>query len=412
MLAWKWKIKRKKIMQRDKTVQFWNDFYSNSSITSTTKNDDVTAKDSETTTCSRSLENKNNIPQENNNNSNPVEKEWIVHPSPTLFETICSHLPAAATTKVNVQQSDENPNTHVKILEIGCGVSNLAKDFWIYLNHLSSSSSKIPGSSHPYSLIATDVSSVCISQMKNRDADIIQASTGHFNYEELNVLEKNSSICSQYDLILDKGCLDTFLFRSQAKVQWEIMQSLLDNIHEWLNDGGVYLILSPRSKIKFIRDYAGFQNVRRFELKQQTDNNDDNDNDTSTSSPQPVAFVLGDLDGRSARNATNEQEKTTTTNKQKGTKSKKDVVYMHVCAKKDSYIPGGSVPAFSTLLHLVEEKNKTNTSSSSSLSKDEMDKCTKCGITFQEFIGSDVDMGQGEKTWKRRFQNHRTHCQS
>jgi hypothetical protein len=113
-------------------------------------------------------------------------------------------------------------------------------------------------------------------------------------------------------LILDKGCLDTFIFRSSAKPHGALIESVLNNLQSWLKspssssncissskieeeegreggrtegrdegrkeeggEGGVYMILSPRGKFKSIRDYCGFSRVDKHSLNNNSNSSDD-----------------------------------------------------------------------------------------------------------------------------------------
>ena len=379
-------------MQRDKTIQYWDNFYSQQTFI-TLNNDTQDRNDS--TTCTNVNVNVN-VNTTHNDESSSTEKEWIVRPSESLFASILQCLPANINDSINDGINDGinaninantigNPNENMKnqsssteILEIGCGNSHLSKEFWLYIMKEQTKSFI----NTQFSLTATDVSSVCIQQMLHRDTPIIQSSNGHFTYEKLNVLHKNTSIQLRYDMILDKGCLDTFLYRTQHKMQWEIMSTLLDNIHSWLKPrNGLYIILSPRSKIKPVRDYVGFQSVERVELRE--------------NSPSIDNIIIGDLNGRRAIQA----------NKNKNKNKNENAIYMYICRKNDAYIPGERSPFKSNSNEKIE-------SSDDNCGINKKQKCNKCGLLFEEFIGSDVDMGQGEKTWLRRFRNHCVHCQA
>jgi len=356
-------------MQREKTIQFWNDFYTHGPKTDINeeKNNNVLVTNES-----------DGIQKEQ---STSIEKEWIVQPTDSLFDTISNFFPQ------KIEEKDFVDDIPINILEIGCGNSHLAKEFWMYLQR-KHHSADMEIQQSKCTLTATDVSPICIKQMKKRDAEIIHSSARNFSYTELNVLEKDSlKTCTKYDIILDKGCLDTFLFRSQLKVQWNIMKTLLDNIHNWLkNNGGVYIILSPRSKIKPVRDYAGFKSVQRIALHER------NKKKVSSSS-----IILGDLDGKSSRKRNQmEPESLNPSDSSEKSQTKKvtnDIVYMYVCVRNDDYIPGSIRSAF----RMYTDEEYTS--------------CPKCGKTFQEFIGSDIQMGQGEKKWKRCFKNHIIHCQ-
>jgi SAM-dependent methyltransferase len=213
-------------MQNEKTIEFWNDYH---------ERDD--------------------------------DKEWILKPSEQLLDRILSIISDTSCPKV---------------LEIGCGTSQLAR--WLYERKRSDSST----------FVVTDVSPVCIQINQSRDAAIL---SDRFEYQVLNALEPaDPSLCQKFDVVLDKGCLDTFLYRSSKGSQ--LVPKLLGNVCNWLSDRGQYLVLTPRPRIPMLRDYPSFSSVRRVML----------DDSTAT---------LGDLDGGTT----------------------KQVVYLHVCTKRHSDIP-------------------------------------------------------------------------
>jgi SAM-dependent methyltransferase len=255
-------------------------------------------------------------------------KEWILVPSDSLLTSLAKELPA------------EDP----RVLEIGCGSSALAKELYL----------KTKGR-----YVVTDVSAICIESNKSRDQQVLHESNGNLSYSVLNVLlaEEKSPVQDNFDMVLDKGCLDTFLFRSRQQVQTELVRKLLDNVHCWLADGGKYLVLSPRSKLAQLRDYKGFKTTTRRKM-------DDSN------------AVLGDLDGRS---------------------SKKEAVYMHVCVKDSSYIPGIG-RAYDDLVDAP------------SLFQDDSC-CGGCGVSFLCFRGGEGISGKGEACWRRKWGNHQVHCQ-
>lgn len=255
-----------------------------------------------------------------------TSKEWIVRPSQALFHSIGGSLTNGSC-----------------VLEIGCGTSSFSRDFYCYYKG-------------DVTVVASDVSHVCIRENQERDQTITRAGKGRLSYQVLNVLEESSDHESAYDVIFDKGCLDTFLFRGGHKEREPLVRKLLDNVHSWLKDGGKYIVMTPRSRIVLLRDYQGFSSVRRITLDQ--------------SSSQ---VVIGDLEDGAGVN----------------------VCFMYLCEKKSSYVPGQTA-AFRDSYGL-------------SLESDE-DTCPRCGSSFLDFRAGEDVSGKGSKYWARRWRGHRVHC--
>jgi SAM-dependent methyltransferase len=249
-------------------------------------------------------------------------KEWILKPSKALFDVI---------------------PLHGRVLEIGCGTSHLSRDLYLFGNETCTS------------FVATDVSAVCIQSNQKRDETLLAASKGKFSYQVLDVLEPDQKLVDSSNVILDKGCFDTFLFRSGHQVSKQLVKRLLDNIHRWLKDGGKYIVLTPRSKLKLLRDYDGFSSVKRTVMDESND------------------VVLGDLDGSGGS----------------------DAVYMYVCDKDCSYSPGNGV-AF---------RDKYDISLQS-----EDHACSSCGLSFRMFRNGEDMSGKGINYWSRRWRGHCVHC--
>jgi len=203
-------------MQNERTINFWNDFYESESH----------AADAAQPT------------------------EWVLHPSEPLLQRIASYL----------------PNNGSQIMEIGCGASSLARELWTYLNEIQHQSS----TDCRHTILATDVSEVCIQQLQKRDADFIDRTDHGFQYRMLNIAKKHPELENTFDIILDKACLDTFLFRSRQRggghPYAQLVKNVLNNIQSWLINKGVYLILTPRRKLKSVRDFVGFQSIERHVL--------------------------------------------------------------------------------------------------------------------------------------------------
>ena len=257
-----------------------------------------------------------------------LPREWIVCPSEALLEQVVVELQKESS-----------------VLEIGCGTSCLSRDLYCYYK----------GS---LTVVATDVSAICIRQNQQRHHALMDASQGRLSYQILNVLESNKSFENKSDVILDKGCLDTLLFRSGRQVREHLVHTLLNNVHKWLKDGGKYMVMTPRSRIQLLRDYKGFSSVKRVVL------------DESSSK-----VMLADLDGDTSKSKTE--------------------CYIYVCLKDSSYTPG--------------EGAAFRDSYGVSLEVDEQT-CPRCGMSFLEFRSGEDFSARGSKQWARRWRGHRIHC--
>jgi SAM-dependent methyltransferase len=176
-----------------------------------------------------------------------TDKEWMLQPSQALLQRLSQCLEKKAS---------------YRILEIGCGTSSLGRELGKYMR-----TNPPAGEDQPsVYVLATDVSEVCIRLNQERDAGLLdQGENTSLEYKVLNIVESHPELEGKFDLILDKCCLDTLLFRTRQR-GGELIRSVVDNIQSWLSEDGVYVILSPRSKFKMVRDYAGFSSVNRFEL--------------------------------------------------------------------------------------------------------------------------------------------------
>ena len=253
-------------------------------------------------------------------------KEWILTPSVSLIE--------------QALMLDGMSN----VLEIGCGTSCLARDLYCYFKGA-------------VTVVATDVSAVCIRSNQRRDRAMIESSKGRFEYQILNILQPNDTMKNKFDVIVDKGCLDTFLFRSSHQEREHLVCTLLDNIHKWLkDDGGKYIVITPRPKVKFLRDYRGFSSINRLALDESSSN-----------------VVLADLE----------------------TCKNNNTCFVYTCSKDSKFIPGRERPF--------------RDSYDISFKSDE-DTCSRCRVTFKEFRGGEDMSGRGSKFWARRWRGHREHC--
>ena len=166
--------------------------------------------------------------------ANP-EVDWITSPA-----NIIGHI---------VGKDDKN------ILEVGCGTSELSKEMASRLK-----SSKFT---------STDVSPAAVSTCASRYKDV-----KNLKYEVLDLLGDVQGK-GTWDVVVDKGCLDTFMFRSPAQERLKHVTTALDNIHTLLCPGGRYVVVSPRANLQArfggvgwrLKDWMGWKSVTRRKVK-------------------------------------------------------------------------------------------------------------------------------------------------
>jgi hypothetical protein len=271
------------------------------------------------------------------------QQEWISTPSKSVLQMIYDHSEFAI--------DKEDPcNRSLHVMEIGCGTSSLIRDFKLFIENQNSSVC--------VHACGTDVSPVCIESLQKRDKAILQLS-----YKTLNVAGGNSLQQSHVcDLILDKGCLYTFLFRTRCRGKGadynELVGRVLDNIHTWLKPTGKYMLITPRAKLKAVRDYTGFASMERFALP---------------------AHSAGALEGSMA---------------QESKARNKHLGYLHVCTRNNDYVVG-SCPQFRGIIQRAPPDDAV---------------CRACGITFLQLRNGESLGGQGGKVWARQWKGHCTHC--
>ena len=292
-------------MQKDKTIRYWDDFHSSN-----------------------------------------VSFEWNAALTPRLLEAITQVI------------DDVGVDNALSVLEIGCGVSALSRSLLEYLTR----AERRRDGEYSYDFLATDVSDVCLEHNLARDAGFsasLQAATGSsLQYAKLDLLVDSAQASRHdgaYHFIIDKGAIDTFMFRSKTKKSEDsyppILVRLLDNIHRWMRDGGRYVIVTSRRSIPAVQDFRGFSNVTKTKLG--------------------VESILC-----------------------KGDKSKKtkDDIYLYECTKHRSYRPG------------VDDAH------ASKPTVDDKTECPKCGMTFRQLRGNIAALDQGTAIWTRRWHGHVQHC--
>ncbi|GKY99605.1 hypothetical protein MPSEU_000914800 [Mayamaea pseudoterrestris] len=76
------------------------------------------------------------------------------------------------------------------------------------------------------------------------------------------VFDKDRAV---FDVLLDKGCFDTILFRTDKRYLEEAAASFLNHVFQAKADG-VYLIVTPRRKHTLLQSFQGFRSVERHKL--------------------------------------------------------------------------------------------------------------------------------------------------
>lgn len=321
--------------QNEKTIQFWDDMYA----------------------------------------ADPTRhKEWILHPSSDILKTIFDALPRPEDDSTLLACTRNHDA--VKVLEIGCGTSTLAYDLWRYCQEERSAL---------VSVFATDVSRVCIEQNMERDQLTINKQTtdngnlGKLEYGVLNIaapLFDDNGDCNadatnlrlrpnSFDMVLDKGCLDTFAFRSRQRGSRKdaLVNTVLNNAVDLLKDdnSSVYFIISPRTKFRAVQKYPGFAKVERIELR--------------------AGLTKADLVGSRA----NPKQSTL----------ERETLFMYVCTKKNGFNPR-------------QPQSQQPVNNAPAL--DDGDTCSKCGVSFLDFRKGEDIHGRGPKYWSRLFRGHGVHC--
>lgn len=314
--------------QNDKTIEFWDAFYEE--LNASANSDEGQLSDEK--------------------NYNDVE--WIVSDKPAVLDKILSLFPRT------------QPSSPMRILEIGCGVSQLSKSL---LQRMIRQQDAGNSQQHAYEFVSTDVSLVCLEHNRVRDAAYTASlpDASSLSYTELNVVkELPISQLLKYDVVLDKGTCDTFLFRSKRTQKGStalapLLKLLLNNVHRLLRSDckAKYIIISPRSKLKSVQKFKGFCSVHRSRM--------------STELLGDAVLVRGNAEHKKPAH-----------------------VFIYECTRNDSYHPDTDEPFIDEGLTSINNESI----------------CGKCHMTFKAFIGNVNIQDQGAVQWTRRFRNHIIHC--
>ena len=361
-----------------------------------------------------------------------TNQEWIVNPtSKSLVQKIISLLKEEENVERDdgslldkqQQQQQQQPSTDDGInvrspytripsmLEIGCGTSQLSKEIYLQL--------KREGR-----FVITDISPICIQSNQQRDIQLIQESNGDFEYQILDVTKSSlsstttttsaspsspspSSTSSFFDnesfhIILDKGCLDTLLFRSERRIHELLVTNLLNSVHAWMIR--YYVVITPRPKIKVLRDFQGFCHVQRFVIHDDLgdlEGRNCNDDDTDDVVDEKDNGLLDPEND----NCNNDKSNGSTTSSSFSSSSQKKEVYMFVCTKNNQYHPAAAGVGKTTtnnniLPAFIDGYDK-------GANQDIETSCQSCDLLFTNF-GMHFPMAKRIRQWK----GHRLHCKT
>lgn len=156
------------------------------------------------------------------------QREWIIDP-----EAVVRLLPWAVKEPLE------------QILEVGCGGSALGEH--------------IQNAFVAAEVVGIDISPVAVELSSNRYAG--RSGLSFRCMDALNLSFADES----FDMVIDKGLLDTLQFRRKYKENRPQRERLLREVHRVLRPGGVYLIITPKARIQFLRDAVPWREVKKFD---------------------------------------------------------------------------------------------------------------------------------------------------
>jgi len=142
-----------------------------------------------------------------------------------------------------------------RILELGCGDSGLGEMLFEHFN------SENDPSAAPASVTCLDISSSAIRKLTEKKESRLcprnPLASENLVYMVGNALSLPPSFESSFDLVIDKGCLDTFKFRSKTNVGESLEQRVISEILSALKPGGCYICVSARRRIVSLKVQVG-----------------------------------------------------------------------------------------------------------------------------------------------------------
>mmetsp|Transcript_40890 Transcript_40890/g.41581 ORF Transcript_40890/g.41581 Transcript_40890/m.41581 type:complete len:385 (-) Transcript_40890:107-1261(-) len=381
----------KPMKQKESTIRFWDHYYASKS----------SGSDPDPNANQRNNDhNKGSNSSINNNDANDscVANEWILNITDGLLTQLASFLPVSSSfgsvsSSIRIREvrsvssKDRSMgvcgNETIHILEIGCGDSILSRSLFLHLLELQQRSNS--DDRQRFHVLATDVSGICIESNTLRDAGIrMDNHEGNsLTYRVFDALSdppltfassNDNQSSGHVSLMLDKGCLDTFLHRSSTRtksnpsVYSPLLLQLLNTVHANLDDNGTYVVLTPRKRIRELRDYGGFRKYSVTRLLSAGGGGDGGKSDE-----------LGLLEG-----------------------GRTGDVYLHRCTKDGSYAATDNI------------QNSFTTVGENNTAAGDLQACDKCRTTFEEYMkvtGGGKGQSSGtDSYWKRRWKGHLVHC--
>jgi hypothetical protein len=389
-------------MQKGRTLDFWDAFYENElrqAAHNVRYQQDRREDEGGDLSDNEQNENAATLPLHH------TTKEWILQPSEAVLELLCRQLVSprrrmgsihdcVATERRERDRSgcggSSSMMTIMRYIEIGAGTSCLSRAMFRYLlgngrrdagprkNHVVENhhddGHHLPGANQQQqrrlSALVTDVSAVCIEQNRQRDVSFLEEAGSSFRYSTLNIeAAPRSDLCRSFDFVLDKGCLDTFLFWTRhrgGRRKELLMKKVLDNLYMMLKTEAhcCLLILSPRSKMRPLREHPGFV-CEKHKLDRAA-----------------LGLAAADLsDGNKIGD--------------------RAAIYLYACRRRPGYDPSVAPPPPVPLPY---------TSCDGGLLCDD-DACPSCAMTFLSFRGGHQSLeGRGKHVWLRQWTGHKAHC--
>lgn len=164
-----------------------------------------------------------------------------------------------------------------RVLEVGCGDSVLGEAIYDHLTGLGKNreggveAAEAATAEEPedhVSVVCTDISPVTIGRLKARqqredsknrrrpglrylvaDATDLPATFGLTSKGD----DRNEGL---FDVVVDKGCADTFQFRCKTSESERLLRRLFRSVHAVLRPGGAYLVVTPKKKVKHLRNWG------------------------------------------------------------------------------------------------------------------------------------------------------------
>jgi SAM-dependent methyltransferase len=195
--------------------------------------------------------------------SSSSHTEWIVSPTEVLryLPTLHRHL-------------------RTRVLEIGCGDSLLGEAIYDHLTKLANDRRELGGAEgtvaeepeRHVSVVCTDISPVAIERLRARqereDSEQRRRPGLEYLVADANDLPAAFGFTSDgdgrllFDVVVDKGCADTFQFRAKTNESDALLRRLFRSVHAVLRPGGVYLVVTPRKKVKHLRSWGRDSDAR------------------------------------------------------------------------------------------------------------------------------------------------------